>query len=165
MLLHFAEDGCLVEIGGHDVVLVFVLEVLDERFFEVDGEADCLEGHHEVPVLLEDAGQVVEGQYLEFAEGCLVGDVLCNLRQHHDVHCLRDELDVAAFLLLDVLHGQSVHLLHKLPHFLPQLKAQLDWLLFQHYEGEVDEFLLAKDALDGVAFVALAELAHNCPDV
>jgi hypothetical protein len=134
VLLHLAEDGCFIEVCGHDIVFLLIFEVFDECFFEVDGVADCLQCHHEVFVLLQDAGQVIEGEYLQFGEGRRITEMFGDLWEHDDVDCFGDELYIATLLLvLDVLHGQLVHLLDELPYLLSHAELYLQWLLLQQH--------------------------------
>lgn len=87
-------------------MLFLIFEVLDQILLEVSGIADGLESHHVMLVFLHNAGQVIEGEDSQFSEGGLVAHVLRHLWEHDDIDGLRDELDVAALLLvLDVLHG------------------------------------------------------------
>jgi hypothetical protein len=166
VLLHLAENGGLVEVGRDDVVLLLVLEVLDEGFFQVNSVTNCLQRHHEVLVLLEDAGEVVEGKDLEFGESGGVGEVLVDLRVHDDVDCFGDELDVAALLhVLDVLHRQLVHLLDEPAYLLREAELHLHPFHLQQHQCQMNQLLLAENALDRVALVPLSELADHCPDV
>ena len=86
-------------------------------------------------VFLEDTGQVIEGEYLEFGESGRVSEIFGHLWQHDDVHCFRNELYIATLLLvLDVLHCQFVHLLDELAYLICHIELYLQWLLLQQHE-------------------------------
>lgn len=66
MLLHLAVDRSLVEVGGYNVVLLLVGLGLDQLLLQLDREVDGPHGDSILLLLLVEAGQVVEAQYLEF---------------------------------------------------------------------------------------------------
>lgn len=55
MLLHFAQNSSLVEVGWDDIILLLIFEIFNQVLLEIDSIADSLECHHVVLIFLEDA--------------------------------------------------------------------------------------------------------------
>lgn len=115
-------------------------------------------------LFLENASQVIEGEYLKFAEGVGVSDILGYFGQHDHIHSLGYKLRIGpGTVLLDVLHGELVDLLDEVDDLI--LDAEGGGLLGLHDHGEVDQFLFAEDALNGILLLPLAETLDDGPDV
>ena len=66
MLLHVAQNSCFIQVCGDDIVSFLADVVLNESLLQSNGETDGFEGHHEVLLSFQDAGEVIESQYLQF---------------------------------------------------------------------------------------------------
>lgn len=56
MLVHFAQDGSLVQVGGDDVVLLLIGLLAEQGLLDLQGEAYTAEGDAEFTLTLVYAG-------------------------------------------------------------------------------------------------------------
>lgn len=134
MLSHITQDSGLIQISRHYIIPLLLFIISYQLLLHINCKTHGLQSHHIVFHFLKNTRQIVKCKDLQLTKNNPISYILRHLRQHNYIDCFCYKLRIPIPpIILNILHSQTINLLHQIDYLLLQTILQLHLTLpLQH---------------------------------